>query len=171
MRETLENYAKQVREEREELQGNCHKNSLALSKRLENEGIDHTIQLGVIVGDSNEFDNAVTATLNSKEQEEFGIKQVPTVVDGTIQFHEVPDTGAIHFWVEVPTPSTRYIVEPFAEMRGEYEHEAVAVPMEPIDYIPISDTDFSKDTLKRLVNDDWQSDITLFEAVKMIPNI
>lgn len=139
------------------LKGQCHRNALATSRVLDDASIDHEVVVGVLVGDPIRYDAAEKVRPAGEVAEEHSDDRVPTVLDDVgyvvdaVASDRVAEVGVIHVWVEVDDGERTWIVEPYAEMRGPNEYEAVATPVEPLDYLHIDDHEFDCADLEALV--------------------
>lgn len=184
-RHRLQSLAEEAREIREReveadnhdhLKGQCHVNAVRMADVLDDAGIPYEFVVGVLVGDSIMNDAAEQAYLSAPLRDEHDIDRVPAVVDdagmvlGEVDADRISDVGVVHVWVEVDgtdipeAGDETWIVEPFAEMRGQYEYEAVATPVRPLDYVYVSDRDISEKQVRSLIDEDGQAG-TLNEAL------
>lgn len=139
------------------LKGQCHRNALATSRVLADAGISHEVVAGVLVGDPVRYDAAEKVRPAGEVAEEHGDGRVPAVLDDvgyvadSVASDRVAETGVVHVWVEVNDGDRTWIVEPYAEMRGPHEYEAVATPVKPLDYVYFESREFDRKDLERLV--------------------
>lgn len=174
--ETLQRIAKYVRMSRESkgnpVDLNCHENAYCLVTILAAHRIDYRVVAGAIVGDPQVYSLAGKTRTSEEYQNEHGITNVPTVYFGedsngvrfttgvrnSITRDELTDVGSVHIWVTVQTENDTYIVEPHAEMRGEYEYKPAVTRVEPLDYVTIEDVNFDFQTLQAIMGNQYDDD-------------
>lgn len=156
-----EAYERRVSEEGGEngLKWNCHKNAAKLADIFEENDIEYTIVVGIIVGDPKMYESEYVHPIGDVSEEHYS-RETPGVVSSSglakkfIKPSEISDYGVEHVWLEVPDDEreNNWIVEPYAEMRGPHEYEPVATTVLPIDYVYVEGKPFLKNDLQSLVD-------------------